>query len=35
MFPQNFIIIKAIAKELHLPKVEGVKAIFFSQIWSK
>jgi hypothetical protein len=35
MFFQNFNIIGFAAKGLHLPKVEGVEIVFFSQIWSK
>jgi hypothetical protein len=29
MFFQNFSIIRAIARELHLPKVKGVDGFFF------
>jgi hypothetical protein len=29
MFFQNFNIVRAVAKELHLSKVEGVEVIFF------
>jgi hypothetical protein len=29
MFSQNFNIIEANTRELHLPKVEGVETIFF------
>jgi hypothetical protein len=32
MFSQNFNIIGFAAKELHLPEVEGVEVVFFSQI---
>jgi hypothetical protein len=35
MFSQNFSIIEAIAKELHLPKVKGVEVVLFFQIQSK
>ncbi len=29
MFSQNFNIIGAVARELHLPKIEGVEIVFF------
>jgi hypothetical protein len=35
MFFQNFNIIEFVTRELHLPEVEGVELLFFSQIWSK
>jgi hypothetical protein len=32
MFSQNFSIIRAVARELHLPKIKGVEANFFSNM---
>ncbi len=36
MFSKNFSIIEFVARELHLPEVEGVEIVcFFPQIYSK